>query len=293
MKELIPQSELSIVVNTGEDVEVSGLKVSPDVDTVVYTLAEIIDDENWYGIKDESYSLHQMLGRLGHEEILKIGDKDRAVQLYRTMTMNDGASLSQVTNEICSRLGIEANVIPMTNDSVSSEIVTKDEQISFQEFWVARGGEVEVEEVVFVGSEDAEPAPGVIETLEESDHIIIGPSNPITSLGPILSIDEIKSAIRDCRDKVIAISPILAGEPVSGPAAVLMNGLGYKVSPYSVAEMFKDLIGSFVIHDEDEHLRSEIEDLGLDVFVTDILMPDRSSRVELSKRVLDFIDLRK
>ncbi len=293
LKNLIPEEDISVVVNTGEDVEVSGLRVSPDLDTVIYTLAGIIDDENWYGIEGDSFCLHRMLSRLGHDEILRIGDKDRAVQLYRTFRMSEGASLSEVTEEICDSLGVKAKVIPMSDDRVKSKIVTEGETISFHEFWVTRRGKVNVKDVVFVDSDKAEPAPGVLEALGDSDHIVIGPSNPVTSLGPILSVKRIKSFLKGCKDKVVAISPLLADKPVSGPAGVLMKGLGYEVSPVSVANIYKDFVDSFFIHDEDKDLKPEIESLGLNVFVTDILMPDLSSRVNLSKKLLDFLDYRK
>lgn len=294
LMELLPQEEISVIVNTGEDVEVSGLRVSPDLDTVVYTLADIIDSENWYGIDGDSYELHKMLGRLDHDEVLRVGDKDRAVQLYRTFRMSEGATLSQVTEEICQSLGVSADVLPMSNDRVTTRIIADDgEEMLFHEFWVVRDGNVDVSEVIFEGSDDADPSPGVLEAIEDSDSVIIGPSNPVTSLGPILSIEEIKEALRENRDKVLAISPILGYAPVSGPAGVLMEGLGHEVSPVGVARVYKDIVDNFVIHYEDEDLRSKIEDLDLNVFLTDILISGKKSKIELGKNILEFSGYKK
>ncbi len=291
MNRLVPQSEVSVIVNTGEDVEVSGLRVSPDLDTVVYTLAGIIDDDNWYGIEGDSFTIHDTLAELGHKEILKIGDKDRAVQLYRTMRMREGVPLSKVTEEICRGLGVSAEVLPMTDDRVTTRVLTEEGEISFHDFWVKRRAEVRVEDVRFEGSSDAEPAPGIRETLNESDSIIIGPSNPITSLGPILSVDGIRSCLEDNREKVIAISPVIGDGPVSGPTGVLMNGLGHDVSPVGVAKIYRDIAGGFVLHEEDGEMKSDLEDMDMEVFLRDILMPDISSRERLASEILEVLGL--
>ncbi len=290
LKELIPEEEISVVVNTGEDVEVSGVKVSPDLDTVVYTMADIIDDDKWYGIKEDTFQTHDMLRRLGHKELLKMGDKDRAVKLYRTFRMREGSTLSEVTEEICGRLGIQANIMPMTNDSVSTRIDTENGEMPFHEFWVERGGNDRVSHVNFVGSENAGPAPGVIEALEESHSIIIGPSNPVTSLGPILAIEDIDRTLRKNKEKVIAVSPVIGDSPVSGPTGVLMDGLGFDVNPDGVAEIYEDFVGSFIIHEGDSSFISDIEDRSMNVFLQDILIPDFPSRKKLAQEILEIIN---
>lgn len=292
LKELIPEEEISVVVNTGEDVEVSGVKVSPDLDTVVYTMADIIDDEKWYGIKGDSFQTYEMLREMGHEEMLRIGDRDRAVKLYRTLRMSEGSALSEVTEEICEGLGVEADIMPMTDDSVTTRIDTENGEMSFHKFWVERGARDEVLDVKFLGSEDADPAPGVIEALEDSRSIIIGPSNPVTSMGPILAIEEIERALRENRDKVMAVSPVIGDSPVSGPTGVLMDGLGFDVDPDGVAEIYKGLVGSFIIHEEDSHFTSDIEERGMKVFLRDILIPDLSSKKELAQNLLSIVNYR-
>lgn len=290
LTEVIPSEEITAIANTGEDVEISGLKVSPDLDTVVYTLAGIIDEEKWYGLEEESFQTHEMLAELGHEELLKIGDKDRGVKLYRTMRMKEGASLSQITEEICEALTVNATVLPMTNDQVSTQIVTAQGKMPFHKYWVARGGKDKVKDVNYLNAENAKPAPGVIDSLKKSDNIIIGPSNPITSLGPILSIDKIRSTLEKNREKVLAISPVIGDAPVSGPTGNLMDGLGYEVTSVGVARIYQDFVDTFFVHEEDEDMVSKIEDLGLDVCLADILISDMSSKVELAEKVLEVIE---
>lgn len=290
LKELIPENEISVVVNTGEDVKVSGLHMSPDLDTVVYTLADLIDDEKWYGVSEDTFQTHDFLKKLGHEEILKIGDKDRAIKLYRTFRMQNGASLSQVTQEICEGFGVEAKVFPMTNDRVTTKIDTETGEMLFHEYWVERQARDEVKDVKFHGASEAKPAPKVIETLKDSEKIIIGPSNPITSLGPILSIKEIREYLEENREKVLAISPVIGEAPVSGPTGNLMRGLGHEVTSVGVARIYRDFVKMFVLHEEDEPMIGRVEDLGMSVFSKDILIPDFSSRVSLAEEILSIID---
>lgn len=290
LKELIPQKEITVIANTGEDTKNSGLYVSPDLDTVVYTLADLIDDENWYGIKGDSYSVHDMLSELDHEELLKVGDRDRAVQLYRTIKMKDGDTLSEVTRDICQSLGVEAKVLPMTHDRVSTKVVTPEKEMDFQEFWVERGGKESVTDVKFTNSEEADPCPSVIEALNESDWILIGPSNPITSIGPVISIDSIKLTLEENREKVLAVSPIIGDSPVSGPTGVLMRGLGQEVSPTGVANIYKSFVSKFMIHEEDEKLIPEISELDMEAFASDLLMSDVSSSIRLVDKILDILD---
>ncbi|KXB06031.1 hypothetical protein AKJ53_01525 [candidate division MSBL1 archaeon SCGC-AAA382F02] len=289
LMELFPSEDLSIIVNTGEDTKVSGLRVSPDLDTVIYTLAGIIDDEKWYGIKNDSFTGHEMLEELGHEELLKIGDKDRAVKLCRTLRMQEGATLSQVTKEITNSFDIQASVLPMTNDLVTTRIVTKNRKMTFHEFWVENKGEEKVTGVNFLKAEEANPAPDLLETLNESKNILIGPSNPITSLGPILAIEEIRKNLEKNREKTLAVSPILGDSPVSGPTGVLMRGLGYEVTPTNVAELYKEFVSSFMLHEDDESMISHIEDLGMNVHLADLYMPDTSSRINLAEEILEVL----
>lgn len=290
---VLPREELSIIVNTAEDVEVSNLYVSPDLDTVTYTLAGIINEELWYGIKDDTFHCYEMLKKLGKSELLRIGDKDRAIKLYRTLRLQNGATLSEVTREICEEFGVQARAMPMTNDNVTTEIVTENGAMTFHEFWVARHAKDKVEEVNFRKVKDASPAPGVIEAINESDGVLIGPSNPVTSIGPILKINEIHLALKQNREKVLAVSPVIGNAPVSGPTGVLMKGLGHEASPLGVAKIYRDYAGRFLLHGGDKELSSKMEELGMTVQLADLLMTDISSKTRLAREVLKQMDYSK
>lgn len=290
---VIDQKRLTVVVNTAEDTEISGLYVSPDVDTVVYTLAGIVNENTWYGIAGDTFNCHEMLGKLGASELLRIGDRDRAVKLYRTLEMKRGLKLSEVTAKICRALGVGARVLPMSDDRVRTIIQTCEGEMSFHEFWVARRAEVgEVKGVTFENLEGARPAPGVIESIEDSRLVVIGPSNPITSIGPILGIKEIRGALERNREKVVAVSPIVGGAPVSGPAGILMKATGREVSPLGVAEIYRDVLGTLLIDRRDSKIAPEIEKMGIRVRISDLMMPDIATRERLAREILNFLSLR-
>lgn len=285
---LLSQENLSIIVNTGEDLELSELHVSPDIDSVIYTLAGIINEEKWYGIRGDSFACHEMLERLGEPELLRIGDRDRAVKLYRTLLLGRGMKLSEAVKDTCSRFRIRANVMPMTDQKVQTMIKTSAGIQTFHEFWVVKKAEDRVEEVMFEHVESAEPAPGVTDAIKNADAVIIGPSNPVTSIGPILAVKQIRETIENHREKVLAISPIIGGFPVSGPADKLMKGIGLEVSPLGVAMLYRGVASSLMIDRRDAHLAPSIQALGFRVEPTNILMNDLASRVELARQVLKF-----
>jgi len=287
LTEIIPPEEITVIVNTGEDVEQTGIEISPDIDTVVYTLADIIEDEKWYGIKDDTFETHKMLKKLGERELLRIGDKDRGVKTYRTIQMEKGKTLSEVTENICEKLGVKSKVLPMTNDKVTTQVITEDgEELQFHEYWVRRHGNDPVKEVNYLNSKKATPAPEVISSIEEASKIIIGPSNPITSIGPILAIEKIRQTLQENRERVTTISPIIGNTPVSGPTGNLMRDLNKEVTPIGVAEIYKDIIGTYFIHEENEDMVNDIRDMGIEVKLADILLDDMSSKKNLAKKLL-------
>ncbi|MGQ9787695.1 MAG: 2-phospho-L-lactate transferase [Candidatus Hadarchaeaceae archaeon] len=285
---LVGQENLSIIVNTGEDLEISGLCVSPDIDTVMYTLAGVVNEETWYGIRGDTFKEHERIKREGKPELLRIGDKDRIVKQIRTMLLKRGNPLSAATRELCREFNVRAKVLPMSDDRVTTRIYTEAGTMNFHEYWVARRAQDLVKSVRFEGAESARAAPGVVEAIEKSETVIIGPSNPVTSIGPIVAIREIRSALEKLREKVIAVSPIVGSSPISGPAGALMRGLNYEVSPVGVAQYYHDFISGLVIDKSDEKLAKKIKEIDLEVFFTDLLMPDLSSRVKLARSVLAF-----
>ncbi|WP_456483914.1 2-phospho-L-lactate transferase [Methanopyrus kandleri] len=282
------EADFSVIVNTGEDDEILGLYVSPDVDTVLYTLAGIVNDETWYGIKDDGFRGHEFLERLGVDEPLRIGDADRALKQYRTYLMREkGLKLSEAVDEIRRRLGIKWKVYPMTDDRVTTIVETDEGDLHFREFWVERGGKPPVRGVRYEGAEEASPPPDAVDELLRADVVLIGPSNPVTSIGPILSISEIRHIVRE--KPVIMVSPFIGREPVSGPAGKLMRAVGFEPSVRGLVEYYREwgVEPDVLIMDE----RDDVEPPeGLEVVRTDTLMRDEKDSVRLAREVLRIVE---
>ncbi len=279
LKRVFEEEELNIIVNTAEDILISGNLLCPDVDSVLYTLAGVMDKKTWWGVKDDSFNTHNALQRLQHPEQLMIGDKDRATHIMRSELLRQGKSLTEVTAALARSFGIPAhiNVLPMTDEpaTVRTKILTPEGELHFQDFWVARKGEPEVLDVSFEGIDKAKPSEAVVQALEkESDALVlIGPSNPITSVEPILSLKGIRELLK--WKIVVAISPIVGTEAVSGPAGKLMRAKGFDVSPYGVYTCYKDFLDVLVINKNDDCS----VDTGVDVLKTNIMIKkDRDSK---------------
>ncbi len=287
--EIIPQEDLTVIVNTGDDIELHGLYISPDIDIIMYTLAGMVDEGKGWGIRGDTFHCLEMLGRYGCETWFNLGDKDLACHIYRTYLLRKGLTLSEVTEKISKALGLRVNIIPMTNQRFRTIIVTDNGRMHFQEYLVKRRARDRVIHVEFEGVDEANPAPGVLDSILNSDAIIICPSNPIVSIGTILSIRKVKDAIERSEARVVAISPIVGGAPIKGPADKLMRALGYEVSAYGVAEYYRSLIDAIVIDRVDESERLRIESLGIKVAVTDTIMKSLQSKIQLAKFVLDLI----
>ena len=244
LKELMKPEELSVVVNTAEDIWISGNYISPDVDSVLYTLADMIDEKRMWGIKGDRTVTYDYLIALGIKETLQVGDRDRAVHIFRSNLMREGASLSQATEELAKALGIMQHVVPMTDNKVSTMFSTPEGLMHFQEFWAERRGKPEIISILFGGLKEAKPSPGFLDMLEKEDTVLIGPSNPVTSIGPILKLPGVREKLAE--KKVIAVSPLVGDKPVSGPIAKLMMALEYPVSDEGVREML-DKVDLFVV----------------------------------------------
>jgi len=290
---LINEEELTVIVNTGDDIELYGLYVSPDIDIVTYTLAGIVDEEKGWGIKEDTFHCLRMLGRYGYETWFNLGDRDLATHIHRTYLLKNGLKLSKVTAEICRALGLKVKILPMTNDRFETRIITREGSMHFQEYLVKRGARDEVLGVEFVGVEDAKPAPGVIESILDAEGVIVCPSNPIVSIGTILSVRGIREALRQTEAMKVAITPIVSGAPIKGPADKLMRGLGLEVSAYSVANLYKDFLDVFVLDTADLMEKARIEKLGLKVKVTNTVMKSLGDKIRLASVVLEEIQKRR
>ena len=284
---LVRQEDLTVIVNTGDDIELHGLHISPDIDIVTYTLAGIVDEEKGWGIKGDTFHCLQGLENLGQETWFTLGDRDLATHIFRTAMLKKGKKLSEVTAEISHALGLNVAVLPMTNDFFETRIITAQGSVHFEEYLVKRGATDEVRGVEFLGADHAKPADGVIETLMDSELIVVCPSNPIVSIGTILAVNGVREALRETEARKVAVSPIVAGAPLKGPADKLLKGLGLEVSAFSVAKSYADFLDVFVIDVADASERGRIEELGLEVKVTNTIMRSLDDKVSLAKAVLD------
>lgn len=272
LEKVFKEEELYIVVNTAEDLWISGNLLCPDIDSVLYTLAGVINRDTWWGLQGDSFHTHNALGQLGYHEQLMIGDTDRATHILRSELLRQGKSLTEATLILARSFGIpdRIKVLPMTDEpaKVRTIIHTSEGKLHFQEFWVVRKGEPEVLDVSFDAIEDVKPSDALLELLERESEVLvlIGPSNPITSVSPILSLRGVRERLR--WKIVVAISPIIGTRPVSGPAGKLMRAKGFEVSPYGVYMCYKDLLDALVIDSNDQFPL----DSGIDVLKTDILL---------------------
>lgn len=282
--ELLPPRELKIVVNTADDVIVDDLYVSPDVDAVIYTLAGIIDQEKWYGITGDTYRIHEGRVRKGHRDLLRIGDTDRANSARRTELLESGKTLSEAILDLRIRLGVEQEIWPMTDSRVASRIVTPHGVKDFQEYWVRDGGRDDVVGVEFRGIEKAAVSDGAKKAILSASAALIGPSNPVTSIGPILETGGVREILEGVR--VVAVSPLKGGSPFSGPAGRMLRGLGYAVSPVSIAEIYGGFLDCLLIDESDSELAEDIERLGVQVRLTQIEMQTSEDKFKLARAAL-------
>lgn len=284
---VVSPEDLVIVGNVGDDFEFHGLHVSPDLDIVMYSLAGIVDGAKGWGVVDDTFNCLGMLERLGFETWFKLGDKDTAVQMVRTDLLKSGVSLSEAVDELCRLLGVKARLMPMSNDPVRTMVLSGCVRLGFQEYFVKRRATDEVTGVLFEGCEDARPAPGVIDAINSAERVVVCPSNPVLSINPILSIPGIRDALKSTRGYVVAVSPIVGGKAVKGPADRIMSSLGLEASAYGVAKLYEDFLDHLIIDRADADLRTRIEELGMKASVSDTIMKDVESAVSLAAKVID------
>jgi LPPG:FO 2-phospho-L-lactate transferase len=283
MRRVIPEDEITVIVNTAEDTWVSGNLVCPDIDTVLYLFADTIDAAKWWGIRDDTFTTHESLKRAGHPEIMRIGDKDRATHILRSDLIRKGSALTEAIRELARSSGIRASILPMTDHTVATHITTPACEMHFQEYWITYRGDPDVLGVNIHGIDDAAPSDAVLSALDSDDSVIIGPSNPITSISPILRLPGMREILRE--KMVVAVSPIIGDAPVSGPAGKLMRACGYEVSSAGVLECYRDLLGDlpdvFIIDDEDIEIGidGDVEIVRADTMMTSVDKSEALSRL--------------
>jgi LPPG:FO 2-phospho-L-lactate transferase len=286
LRQIVPQKQLTIVVNTGDDLRWWGLSISPDIDSIVYVLSGLLSKERGWGVQTDTFFCLQAMAQYGEQAWFKIGDRDLATHLLRSKLLADGKTLSAATDEIAARLGIAARIFPMSNDQVETRIQTAFGELDFEEYFVKRRYQDEVLSVRFDGAERAEPAPGVIEAILSADAVILAPSNPVTSIGPILSVPKIRQALRETPAEVIAVSPIIGEAAVSGPAANLMAATGLPVSIAGVAQAYQDFLDVLVADAADSEIAKDLEHPRLRVHCTNIMMGTTQEKLNLAREVL-------
>lgn len=284
---VVEPSEITAVVNTADDTELHGLHISPDLDTVTYTLAGAVDRATGWGLEGETWSAMAALDRYGGETWFGLGDKDLATHLYRTHRLHQGAGLHEVTREIVSSWDLGIRLLPVTDDGLRTIVTLIDgTDVSFQDYFVRLHHDVAVSAIRFEGAESAAPGPGVLAAITEADRVIIAPSNPIVSIGPLLAVPGIRGVLADRRDDCVAVSPIVGGAALKGPADRLMRELGHESTVVGVAAIYRDLASVLVIDEADRQLAGEVEAAGMDCLTTSTVMSNPEITDALARTVI-------
>ena len=291
---VVPPHEIVAVVNTADDVVLHGLHISPDLDTVIYTLAGVHNTEAGWGLAGETWEAMEALEGLGGPTWFSLGDRDLGTHMYRTGRLAEGVGLAEVTAEIATSFGLEVCLLPMTEDRVATMVTLADGdrpgvEMGFQEWFVGLGHAVPVAQVRFDGVELACPGPGVLETIADAEVVVVAPSNPIVSIGPLLAVPGLADALRARRDDTVAVSPIVAGTALKGPAANLMRDLGHEASVVGVASLYRDVAATLVVDKADASLAGAVEAAGMACVVTDTVMADPTVAAALAKTTLEAV----
>lgn len=287
---IVDPDEITVIVNTGDDTVFHGLHISPDIDTVTYTVSGAIDPDRGWGLAGESWTAMEALHRyddFGAVTWFNLGDRDLATHLWRTGRLSDGATLSEVTSQLAKAWELGFALLPMSDSPVSTFVETSDGVIAFQEYFVKKQHSVAISRVILRGIESARPAPGVLEAIRAADAIVIAPSNPLVSIGPILALRGVREALTAQRDRTVAISPIVAGAALKGPADRMLIELGHDPSVVGVARLYRDIAAILVIDDADRDRVAEVEAEGIRGLVTDTIMSKPGVTEAMARSVLD------
>lgn len=287
---VVSEEDVHVIVNVGDDTEMWGLHISPDIDSIVYALAGELDTERGWGLRDETFRCLQEIQKYGMPHWFRLGDRDLATHIARTELLRSRSTLSQVTARIARSLGVKATILPATDDPVRTKIETADGTLGFQEFFVRESWQPVVRSVTYAGSAEARAPLEVLNSIRDAKLVIVAPSNPVTSIGPILAIHDIRDALRCTRAEVVAISPLIGHEAFSGPAAKLMEACGYEVSPSGIARCYHDFLDNIVVDVQDATLAPSIRYDTIGVQITDILMSDDEAATRLAAFVVELAE---
>jgi LPPG:FO 2-phospho-L-lactate transferase len=288
LRQVMVPEDITLVVNTGDDLLWWGLYVSPDIDSIAYVLSGMLSRERGWGVKGDTFLCLEAMGRLGEPTWFHTGDRDLAMHLLRSRLLAEGKTLSEATALISARLGVTSRILPMSNSRVETRIDTPAGELSFEEYFVERWYQDPVKSVRFRGASDAEAAPGVIDAITNADAVLIAPSNPVTSIGPILAVPGIRDALRRARGKIAAVSPIVGDAPVAGPAGILMEAEGLPCSLQGVAQAYADFLDILICDSRDERAAEALRPTGLRVECTQTIMRSAEDKAALARETLSF-----
>ena len=280
------RTDVNVVTNVGDNYWLYGLYICPDIDTITYGLADILDQDKGWGIKKDTFGFLRQMEVFGEETWFRIGDRDTATHLTRTNLLKNGKSLSDITKWMCEKFAIEIKIIPVTDTSIETRIVTDKGEMHLQEFWVKHRGMEKIEGIEYKGADKARPNPDAVGAIHDSDLIVIAPGNPLTSIGPMLQIKGIRKELVKKKNKVVAVSPIIGTSAISGPAGKYMEAAGIEVSAYGIAQMYADVCSNLIIDTKDRMQTKKIESLNLNVYETKIKMPNKQSEDTLASFIL-------
>jgi LPPG:FO 2-phospho-L-lactate transferase len=279
-------ADVTVISNTGDDVDMFGLRVSPDTDIVIYALAGAVNPATGWGLTGDTFAVMEQLQRFGYERWFNLGDRDLAMAIHRTRLLHEGVPMHEIVAGLVRDWGLKLAVLPMSNERIETRISGPEGEIAFQDYMVKLRTEVDVRGIEFVGAEIAKPAPGVVDAITGAEAVILAPSNPLVSIGPILAVPGIRDALTNSKATRAAISPIIAGQVVKGPAAKMLETLGHEVSAVGVARIYQGLIDVMVIDELDRALAPQVEALGMRCVVTDTMMTSIERKAELAADVL-------
>lgn len=286
LRRIVAPEELTIIVNTGDDHQWWGLYISPDIDSITYVLTDLLSTERGWGVRGDTFHCLQRMKELGEPAWFSAGDRDLATHLLRTRLLAEGRTLSEVTRAIAEKMGVQSQVLPMSDQRVETRIDTPVGDLSFEEYFVKRWYQDPVKAVRFAGASEAEPAPGVLDAISGAEAVLIAPSNPVTSIGPILAVPGIRKALEKTSAPVLAVSPVIGNAAVSGPAAELMKSQGLEVSIRGIAATYSGFLDMLVVHEADSHTAAALRENGLEVSTADIMMGTVEDRIRVAKTAL-------
>jgi len=280
------EPKVNVVCNVGDNYWLYGLYICPDIDTIVYGLADLLDQERGWGIKKDTFNFLRQMEVFGEETWFRIGDRDAATNLIRTNMLKNGKNLSDITKWMCEKFAVTANIIPVTDNNIETRITTNKGELHLQEYWVKHRGKDPIEGIQYIGAEKARPNPEAVNAIHDADMVILAPGNPLTSIGPMLQIKGIRKELSKIKKKVVAISPLIGDNAISGPAAKYMQAAGIESNAYGLAKMYSDVCSNIVVDSKDKALIKKIQSLDMKVYETKITMKNKIAEDALANFIL-------